>query len=123
MGYRSDVAIALYKKDYDKLINRVKMNKNQDLHNLINNASLFESKGGNVKILTWDWTKWYNEFEEIQWIENFINNCNSAFVRIGEDFEDIEEQGFGEFGYDLMEYAYCSRNLEIDGKPTSKENI
>ena len=36
--------------------------------------------------------KWYNEYSEVNFVENFVFNSEDgySFVRIGEEFEDVD---------------------------------
>ena len=62
-------------------------------------------------LFRWDHIKWYDSFEEVQAIQDFIEWCEDAqlkvdgkegnadeyyrFVRIGEEMDDNEVQGWG----------------------------
>ena len=62
-------------------------------------------------LFRWDHIKWYDSFEEVEAIQDFINWCDSErievdgkevdaadfyrFVRIGEEMDDNEVQGWG----------------------------
>ena len=62
-------------------------------------------------LFRWDHIKWYDSFEEVQAIQDFIEWCEDAqievdgkevnadeyyrFVRIGEEMDDNEAQGWG----------------------------
>ena len=62
-------------------------------------------------LFRWDHIKWYDSFEEVSAIQDFINWCDSErievdgkevdaseyyrFVRIGEEMDDNEVQGWG----------------------------
>ncbi len=99
MGYYSDVAIAVQKKDYFKLkqamsslISDTEL-KNKSL-NLIEAAQKTEIQIDKEKyvVLKWQSIKWYNDFEEISFIEKFLKKIpRHDFIRIGEEMDDIEE--------------------------------
>lgn len=113
MGYRSDVGIAMYTKDYNTMMRRAKALKNQDIYNFIDSADKYMSKeDAKITILTWDCVKWYSTFKEVSWIGNFIEKIPSAFIRVGEDLEDNEEQIF-EDAYKLFDYIYLNRSIEV----------
>ena len=49
-----------------------------------------------VELYYWDTYKWYIEFPEIKWITDFIDSLSPEeykFIRIGEDYDDIEYSG------------------------------
>ena len=44
----------------------------------------------------WDWLKWYQSFVEIEFIESLLENMaqkNYSFIRMGEDYDDLEMRG------------------------------
>ena len=98
MGYRSDVAIAIRKEDFELLKEFDKENKN--LMELLEIAEVKESRG--VVVIQWDSLKWYLEFPEVQAIAEFIAELSEAdkpyrFIRIGEDIDDTEiEYSYGD---------------------------
>ena len=65
-------------------------------------------------LFRWTGIKWYDSYEEIQAIQDFIDWCEGddievdgkivqaaeyyRFVRIGEEMEDVEERGDGMWG-------------------------
>lgn len=62
--------------------------------------------------LYWEWVKWYEEFEEIQFFEKFYQKLeNYAFIRVGEDNDDIYEDYRGEY----IDMATVIREIVIYG--------
>lgn len=121
MGYRSDVGIAMYTKDYNTMIRRAKALKNQDILMFINSADLYKGttyeekpNAGEITILRWNCVKWYKEFKDVKWIENFIIKIDSAIVVVGEDLDDNREMYYGE-GWNFMNYMYINRSIELTG--------
>ena len=46
----------------------------------------------------WKWVKWYGSFEEVRFITCFYQNLDKySFKRIGEDYNDIEEEWDGDY--------------------------
>ena len=44
----------------------------------------------------WDYLKWYENYKDVSFIENFISNLEYyAFARLGEDYGDVEERSEG----------------------------
>ena len=91
MGYMSDVALAIREQDYELLREVNKENKN--LIDLLDRTETVEYDG--VVVLHWYEIKWYNEFPEVQAIEEFIYRLADEdkpykFIRVGEDTQDIE---------------------------------
>lgn len=91
MEYRSEVAVSMQKEDYERMVSE---SINTEAYDLIKYATMKE-KDTNVVVLHWDWVKWYPEYEDVAFIENFLNKLNEEdkpykFIRIGEDSEDTE---------------------------------
>ena len=93
MGYYSDVALTLRKKNALELIKQAKGN---------NAARPFMCMAQVVDqseyvTFYWEWVKWYDDYEEIQFITDFYSNLDEySFKRIGEDNSDIEEEWNGD---------------------------
>lgn len=122
MGYRSEVGIALYTKDYKTMLKRVKeLKKNKESYELIKNANRYSADNGKITILYFSDVKWYADFKEVQWIENFIKKVQSVFIRIGEELDDNEETVYNE-GYDLLEYCFLTRIVDIAGEKQLEED-
>lgn len=124
MGYRSEVAIAMRKEDYELLKGFDKENKN--LVELLDVAEVKESRG--VVVIRWDSLKWYPEFPEVQAIAEFIAELSEAdkpyrFIRLGEDVDDTEneynygdEEKYGDISYRVNDMIGVERyiNTYID---------
>ena len=122
MGYRSEVGIALYTKDYKTMLKRVKeLKKNKEPYELIKNADKYSADNGKITILYFSDVKWYTDFKEVQWVENFIKKVQSVFIRIGEELDDNEETVYNE-GYDLLEYCFLTRMVDISGDKIIEED-
>ena len=100
MGYRSDVALAMYKTDYDKLIEFSKQRMDDDndcvsLYDFITKYvdDIIPKKDNKIVILCWEWVKWYEEYYHIATLNEYLedNDIDYTFVRIGEELDDNEE--------------------------------
>ena len=121
MGYRSDVAITMRKEDYELLKEFDKENKN--LIDLLESATIRE-KAGAVS-LYWEWLKWYDSFSEVEAIEEFLGKLSDEdkpykFIRIGEEWDDIEreenwgdEMKYGEVCYTVNDLIHIYRGIEF----------
>ena len=121
MGYRSDVGIALYTKDFNTMIKRAKALKDKSIYELIDYADKYTADEDKVTILYFLDIKWYREFKDASWIENFIQKVDSVFVRTGEDINDNEEMCFNE-GCELSEYCRITRIVDISGNKNVKKD-
>lgn len=96
MGYRSNVAISMYEKDFNKLLEATKTNA--ELKRLIEYTDKIIKTYDNIIILRWNSIKWYEEYSDISAFIDFINQVDEegnnlipyCFTRVGEDYEDIE---------------------------------
>jgi len=120
MGYRSEVAIAIHTKNYNTMIRRAANLKDPNIYEFIASADRYvindvyktNIKKSKVTILTWDWVKWYPEFKEVAWVENFIKKIDAVFIRLGEDMDDNEQRCYGD-DYELQDYIYIDRRIGI----------
>ena len=109
MGYYSDVTISMKKKDYDALISEIEKaefllepEKRWILETLFRNSSPLypvESAFFNEYILLYfEEIKWYfDEIKSLAFVQNYIFNLKDfQFLRIGEDYGDVEERIHGD---------------------------
>ena len=113
MGNRSDVAISMYTKDYNSMIQKAKTLNNQDIYNFIKDSEKYIARNGEVTIIEWWDVKWDQGFEEVYWVENFVKNIDCVFVE-NDEGDDSREEVYGE-GYELSEYACVVKKIEING--------
>lgn len=93
MGYYSDVALTLRKEDATELIKQAK--ENEKVWPFMCTAHMINQN--EYVTLHWEWVKWYDDYEEIQFITAFYRNLDEySFKRIGEDNSDIEEEWNGD---------------------------
>lgn len=101
MGYYSDVAIAVRKRDAKRLLEEAaKLPNDNYVKKLVErHQEILDDIDPNpegVQILRWYGVKWYDEFGEVKYIMDFIRSLgesNYEFMRIGEDYTDIEHTG------------------------------
>ena len=97
MGYRSEVALGIREVDYKKLEEKVNSISDEKLKASVTellrkDAESSLDKDGKYRILRWSDIKWYENFyPEIGWLMNNLPPIY-AFIRIGEDTEDIEQK-------------------------------
>lgn len=129
MGYRSDVAITLYEEDFETLIKKAS-EECKDVLELIGYATLYKNDSNNSVSLTWSSIKWYDGFEDIDYIMHFIRSEDRQyqFKRIGEELGDIETEcndDNWELGNAVYVECYLSTNEageEVDAK-SSVESV
>ena len=100
MGYYSNVGLVL-KKDANAILKAKLLlldcsGRNKYVPNfLLHNPDITTAKNGDV-LYYWRDVKWYEDFPEIQFIEDNLTDFDSndyQFIRIGEEETDIERQG------------------------------
>lgn len=107
MGYYSDVRIKLKTQDYNKLLKVANQalkdwlldHNNMDLNIVreddVFNKHTYEYETKDIVYFGWDSVKWYDGYEDVDCIMNFIRGCDAyAFARIGETTGDIEQEAF-----------------------------
>jgi len=113
MGYRSEVILAIGPEVMPQFM--VTMAKCPEARKLCwsDHSDMIKDYAG-VKgafLFRWDHIKWYESFEEVQALQDFMEWCNSEdievegkkeqaaeyyrFVRIGEETDDNEVEGWG----------------------------
>lgn len=115
MGYASNVGIALYKEDYEKMKSAAAKADDENILRFVNNFTEHTSKESDIIQLEMSWTKWYEyDFVEVDFVKNFLENIPHRFIRIGEELEDMEENSQGNIEtYDM----YIERRIIFgDGK-------
>lgn len=89
MGYYSEVAIKCEEKAYQALKEACKNAGPDGIY-----------KDGNYFIFYWDWTKWYDFYDDIAAIENIMDELDQLeevgygykFLRLGENDNDVEHR-------------------------------
>lgn len=100
MGYRSDVRIITSKEGYEKLNEFVEQYlKDTEADNLLKDCDI-ENIGKEQCYFGWNNVKWYeNDFKDVDAIMEGLNHLGEneysyRYMRIGESYEDIDEQFF-----------------------------
>ena len=121
MGYRSDVRLITTKKGYDKLSKFVKKEVNNVLSdNLLENCD-FKSVHHNEVFMGWNSIKWYEycDFKEVDSLLNGLkylneNNYSYHFSRMGENYDDYEENNNDVEGDEIDIYPSMIREFDDD---------
>jgi hypothetical protein len=121
MGYRSDVAAVFYAKDKkDFPVVKLWLDENFPMDTFHDNIRWFDR--GVVFHDTH--VKWYDDYEDVKafeaarekFVDMFCNDLSVGvkgayeFMRVGENYDDIEHDGWGEYE-GLLE---CERSIRID---------
>jgi hypothetical protein len=101
MGYRSDVGFACDPAVAEVIGAVLELNpkdKNDDLHTLVEHGRC--GAGGKLERLYFESVKWYENYEDVGMFNKLISFLEThdmcdlyGFIRIGEDYDDIETQG------------------------------
>ena len=94
MSYRSDIYLKTTKEGYKALDKYIKERSEKGYH-LFTTPDKLLLNGFEVT-MEWDYLKWYDEFEEVNTIDDAVCDISDKypihFVRIGEDMEDIDDR-------------------------------
>jgi len=104
MGYRSEVVLAVAEKVMPQFL--ATMAKSPETRRLCfqDHCDMVKDYYGKGNILfRWDGIKWYEGYEEVDALTNFMDWCDEEddneieyrFVRVGEEYEDIVYRGCG----------------------------
>ena len=102
MGYYSNVALCLTKNGMDQLKTALAEAEKNNPGNfaaikmLIGGEPSKIDEGSGSVVFLWEGERWYNEFDEIAFVEEFMDNLpheDFLFIRLGEDYDDIETRG------------------------------
>lgn len=120
MGYYSEVAFATRQKTYMKMLKEAKDNENI-LDFITHRAYVSRIGDGDdaVVILEWFSVKWYDDFDEVMFIEEWmrrgdceLDDIQYSFVRLGEDYEDSEVRNSPDYQLDC--YIYPQKSIYVD---------
>ena len=118
MGYRSEVAFCLRVKEPEQFVALAKVNAEDALKEMLDNMYYIEGEGDLTYILfTHNYWKWYGDSEEalaglMEMAKNYDEDFACRFARVGEETNDMEEEAFGEDGWDL-EFPCVMRGLDL----------
>jgi hypothetical protein len=137
MGYRSDVAIAIYGPE-DAMVpliaaQRLSLQSALSLEeNYIKRSEYTKNGVPHVMLYTHqDWVKWYDSFPEVQaWNKLLTEIAAKAdetglayeFVRIGEETSDVEIEYGGDVEYFIEVHRSVNIALPYDETPKSRED-
>lgn len=117
MGYLSDVLLVLdnaASKQLEEQLENLPKNTKERVQKLLNSTdNRYIAQNSNARLYYWKWIKWYIEFTEVCFIEDFIDNLdenNYLIIVIGEELTDLREQGTF---YDNPFHACLERNIKF----------
>ena len=104
MGYRSDVVLAVNKEIMPEFLAYLATNDEAKRLVFSDHCELnqdYEVEGH--LLVTWSGIKWYDGYPDVDVIEKFTCELDEdtdksemfRFVRVGEEYEDIEVRGYG----------------------------
>lgn len=98
MGYRSDVVVILSDTAYAKfhVLYPDLFSNLEDLLVTRPVEEIVQSDKSRIWFLVSEHIKWYDSYDEVQQFERFLDELDPEdfkFVRIGEEYEDIEIKG------------------------------
>lgn len=119
MGYRSEVAVVLYESDYKKLLKLADPLKGKGNLNFLEKEPKSCTVDGKTYVLLHeDGIKWNSMYAAVNLVEDFIVDKPHAFVRIGQDADDVEvdyrfeEKENNDIDYVFSELIFPHRSIE-----------
>lgn len=123
MGYRSDIRIVTSKKGFDKLKEYVsdylKKEKKDDSYNLLNDFTVYKENKYQV-YFGWNYLKWYEgSYADVDAIMIGLdklaeNDYSYRYARLGEEYDDYEEQYHESDNEDEQDIEYPNMIREFD---------
>lgn len=121
MGYRSDVRIITSKKGFNELNKYVKDYLSKldfDEYNLLDNLG-FKAENDYSVYFGWNWVKWYSSYESVDAVESGLQHLKDKdmsfrFARIGESYDDYEEDSYESENEEEQDLDYPSMIREFD---------
>ena len=121
MGYRSDIRIITSKDGFERLKEFIKeyLKDNKEDYNLLEECDIKE-EGKEQCYFGWNYVKWYeHDYPEVIAIMEGLNHLEEneysyRYMRIGESYDDIEEQSYdGEKDENIyLEYPNMLREFD-----------
>jgi hypothetical protein len=108
-------------KEPEQFVALTRVNAEDALKEMLDNMYYYEDHEKIKYILfTHNYWKWYDDSEKafaelMELAKNYDKDFACKFARVGENADDIEEEAFGDDGWDL-EYPYVVRMLEVGVK-------
>ena len=90
MGYRSDIALAMAKKDWAEFCRLSAVSGCFGTETVASYFDFVEPRDDGYVIAGADSVKWYLAFPEILWIREALSKIPHQFLRTGEEASDIE---------------------------------
>lgn len=120
MGYRSDVRIITSKEGFEKLKEFVKnyLKEHNEEYNLLEECDI-KKQGKEQYYFGWNYLKWYDGYVDVDSIMQGLkyleeNEYSYRYMRIGESYEDIEEQSYDGDKDKNIYLEYLSMTREFD---------
>lgn len=123
MGYRSEVGFCIQVKEPEKFVALLKVKANDVIKEMMQYMYLEE---GLIHFYH-DYWKWYDDSQNaldgiMEMAEAYDDEYLGKFARHGEETSDVEEDAWGEDGWDL-EHPYTVTTLELGFNPKTAKKI
>jgi len=109
MGYRSEVYLGIDSEIVEQLLTFVGINQN--VYTLLFEHSEYakKTKKGGIHF-HWEFIKWYPQYQQVAQLTEFLQEHEEQmkFLRIGESYDDVEEEGGSEqFYFEVNRTVEC----------------
>jgi hypothetical protein len=123
MGYRSEVAFCLQVKEPEKFVALLKLRTDDVIKEMMQYMYLDQG----FILFYHNYWKWYEDSgtalsEIMEMAENYDEDYAGKFARYGEETDDIEEEAWGDCGWDL-DFPYVVRDIELGFNPNTAKKL
>lgn len=123
MGYRSDVSFCLQVKEPEQFVALMKLKEDSIIKEFLECMWLSED----LLHFHSDHWKWYPDSEKafadlMSMATEYDPEMACRFARYGEQADDVDEEAFGDNGWDL-DYPYVVRSLELGFDPSRAKKL
>jgi hypothetical protein len=119
MGYRSEVAYVIRFEDMQTKQEWVAIAKLHPIYSkALKECKFVDEMDKDYISAYFAHVKWYDDFDDVKGhmamldaiAEDANEHVNARFIRIGEEQDDIEDNSYGDYGYDIE--LYLSRSID-----------
>jgi len=123
MGYRSEVSFCIQVKEPESFVALLKLRTDEVIKEMMGFMYL---EHGFILFYHNFW-KWYEDsdkaFTEIlEMAENYDADYAARFARFGEESDDVQEDAWGDCGWDL-DFPYVTRSIELGFNPDTAKKL
>lgn len=120
MGYYSEVAITMGHENFDAMMGHFRAKKDAETFALIQCADIYVNEDYNAVTIFWRDIKWYELISTpCGTLMKYLHSKDVPFyfLRVGEEFDDMECYAEGDGAWDYADIVQISRYVEFLSSP------